>query len=453
MKASPRDLREYLSRHPRAGSAESCHALNGINRSTLTRLAAQLGADVIRLGASRRSRYALRRALRGNTRGLPLYRVDGEGNGQPVGTLDLVYPEGTALTLDEPFRWPLEKGLMQDGWFHGLPYPLLDMRPQGFLGRNFVHQYGRDLAVPENLNHWSDDDVVYVLSTHGHDQAGDLILGDRAYERHLAAGRDWERALIRHADIATAYPTLATQALAQGNAGSSAAGEFPKFTAWVERAGAPTAVIVKFSGAENAPAVRRWADLLVCEHLALHTLESELGIPAARSALCRHEGRTFLEVVRFDRHGGRGRWPVCTLDGLNGTLLGKSGVPWPVIAADMAQNGWLAQAAVERIARIWWFGRLIANTDMHDGNLAFFPGLEPAPVYDMLPMGYAPQRGSEVPPRDYVPPLPLPREASAWQEAAHAAVIFWQRCAEDPRISPEFRKTCRVNGALLDRAL
>lgn len=101
----------------------------------------------------------------------------------------------------------------------------------------------------------------------------------------------------------------------------------------------------------------------------------------------------------------------------------------------MAQNGWLAQAAVERIARIGWFGHLIANTGMHDGNLAFFPGLEPAPVYDMLPMGYAPQRGGEVPPRDYMPPLPLPREASAWREAAHAAVIYWQRCAEDSRIS------------------
>lgn len=453
MKATTRDLREYLARHPRATGAEACQALNGINRSTLARLAAQLGADVIRLGGSRRSRYALRRPLRGRTGSLPLYRIDAEGNGHPVGALDLVYPEGSALTLDEPFRWPLEKGLMQDGWFDGLPYPLLDMRPQGFLGRNFAHQYWQDLAVPENLSLWSDEDILHVLSTRGSDLAGDLILGDPAYERYLAAGRNWERALVKQASIAAAYPALAMRALAQGEVGSSAAGEFPKFTALVELAGEPTAVIVKFSGAETSPAVRRWADLLICEHLALETLQSELGIPAARSTVRHHEGRTFLEVVRFDRQGARGRLPVCTLAGLNDALPGKAGVPWQAMAAELADQGWLAQTAVERIARLWWFGRLIANADMHDGNLAFFPGLEPAPVYDMLPMAYAPQRGGEVPPRDHVPPLPLPREAPAWREAARAALTYWQRCVEDRRISPEFREICRVNASLLTRAV
>ena len=453
MKVSSNDLRVYLVRHPRATSAELCHALNDINRSTLMRLVSQMPGEVIRRGGTHHSRYALRRLLRGSKDGLPLYRIDGQGSGHSVRTLDLLYPGGSAVAFAEPFPWPLDKGPMQDGWFEGLPYPILDIRPQGFLGRNFAHQYGRDLEVPESLNDWTDDDVVQVLSARGHDQSGDLILGDLAYERHLDARRHWEQGLIHPARLAETYPALAVQALNQGMAGSSAAGEFPKFTTLVELAGEPTAVIVKFSGAEDSPAVRRWADLLVCEHVALETLSAELGIAAARSSIRRHGGRTFLEVVRFDRQGALGRLPVCTLASLNGALLGKAGVPWPALAVAMEQNGWLERSDVTKSAHIWWFGRLIANTDMHEGNLSLLPGLKLAPVYDMLPMGYAPLRGGEVPAREYVPALPLPREESAWREAARAAVTYWHLCARDTRISPEFRQTCQENERTLKRTL
>ena len=453
MKVHPSDLRKYLARHPRSTGAEVRHALQGIHRSTLMRLVVQMCGEVIRRGGTHRARYALRRTLRGRMDSLPLYRIDTQGGGHSVGVLELLYPEGSAMTFNEPFRWPLDKGQMQDGWFEGLPYPILDMRPQGFLGRNFAHQSWRSLAVPEGLNDWTDDDVLHVLSTRGHDQSGDLILGDLAYECHLAARRDWERTLVMQTSIAEAYPALASQAVAQGVVGSSAAGEFPKFTAMVEMGGEPVAVIVKFSGADDSPAVRRWADLLVCEHIALETLPLDLGIPAARSAIRQHGGRTFLEVARFDRQGAQGRLPVCTLASLNGALLGKAGVPWPAMAAELEKSGWLTQADVARAARIWWFGRLIANTDMHEGNLAFSPGLKLAPVYDMLPMGYAPLRGGEVPPRDYAPPLPLPREEPAWREAAQAAVIYWRRCTADSRISPEFRQTCQENEHILRKAL
>ena len=453
MKVRPGDLRQYLARQPRCTGAEACYALNDINRSTLMRLIAQMNGEVIRRGGTHRTRYALRRSLRGRMDSLPVYRIDAQGGGHSVGALDLLYPEGSAMTFNEPFRWPLDRGLMQDGWFDGLPYPILDIRPQGFLGRNFAHQSWRDLEVPENLNDWTDDDVLHVLSTRGHDQSGDLIVGDLAYERHLDAQRDWERTLVRQTTLAEAYPALAAQALAQGVAGSSAAGEFPKFTSFVEMAGEAVAVIVKFSGAEDSPAIRRWADLLVCEHLALETLPEMLGLAAARSTIRLHGGRTFLEVVRFDRQGAQGRLPVCTLASLNGDLLGKSGIAWPAMAAELENNGWLTQADVARAARIWWFGRLIANTDMHEGNLAFFPGLQLAPVYDMLPMGYAPLRGGEVPPREYAPPLPLPREEPAWREAAQAAVTYWRRCAEDFRVSPEFRQTCQENEYILRQIL
>lgn len=111
----------------------------------------------------------------------------------------------------------------------------------------------------------------------------------------------------------------------------------------------------------------------------------------------------------------------------------------------------------ERIRRLWHFGRLIANTDMHEGNLAFVPGgvgdapLALAPAYDMLPMLYAPVRGVELPPREYRPGLPLPGERADWLAASAAAIEFWQSAAGDRRISGAFRAVCRVNGKELIR--
>ncbi len=72
-----------------------------------------------------------------------------------------------------------------------------------------------------------------------------------------------------------------------------------------------------------------------------------------------------------------------------------------------------------------------------------------APVYDMLPMAYAPVRGVELPARVYAPKMPLPGEQPAWNAAAQAARVFWQRAAEDARISAGFRAVCRGNAVVL----
>ena len=90
---------------------------------------------------------------------------------------------------------------------------------------------------------------------------------------------------------------------------------------------------------------------------------------------------------------------------------------------------------------------------MHEGNLSFFPGLKLAPVYDMLPMHYAPHRGGEVPPKNYAPALPLPSEATAWRRAATAATSYWERCAIDKRISESFRVICAENAKVLRKVV
>lgn len=97
---------------------------------------------------------------------------------------------------------------------------------------------------------------------------------------------------------------------------------------------------------------------------------------------------------------------------------------------------------------------------MHDGNLSFRPhqldsraGFALAPVYDMLPMQYAPVCGAELPPVNFQPPLPLPAERPAWARAASAAVQFWDMAARDPRISNEFRAICAENRDRVRRAI
>lgn len=440
-------LTRILRANPRAGSAELCAKLGGISRATLSRALNGLGTLVISGGGSRRTRYALRRPLRGSLAPIPLYRIDEHGQGHEIGLLSLLYPEGSCLVNQEGFPWPLDKD-MSDGWFEGLPYPILDMRPQGFLGRNFARNHAIDLSVPDNPDDWSDDDVVHMLSLMGHDQPGDLILGEVAYRRFLEYIRKGDARFLSDAQAEVNYPELADTAMAHGDAGSSAGGEFPKFTASRYLDQRKVDVIVKFSGADNSPAVRRWADLLICEHVASSVITNVLKVSAAESAIYQHAGRTFLEVVRFDRHGNFGRSPVCTIGSLNAALVGGNAA-WSKTAQEFQDKGWLSGEDATRVALIWWFGKLIGNTDMHEGNLAFRPGLTLAPVYDMLPMMYAPVRGGEVPIKLYAPALPLPAESNLWKQSAMAAVQYWQTCSEDGRISPDFRRICENNSRVL----
>lgn len=435
------NLLKILQAHPGMSSAELCRRLGGIDRSTLTRRLATLGGAVISRGGSRRTAYALRRALRGSDASIPVYRIDESGRGHQAGVLDCTQPMGTALLFHEPFLWPL-RDAMQDGWFDGLPYPVVDVRPQGFLGRNFARHHAMMLRVSENPDDWSDDDILHVVSSVGFDLPGNLILGDVAYRQFLERGVARASSVLSEQEISESYPAQASSAMAHGDVGSSAAGEFPKFTALREMGGLPVDVIVKFSGADDSAAVRRWADLLVCEHLALRVLESELGIAAAQGQIYQFSGRTFLEVVRFDRHGVSGRSPVCTLQSLNAAVLGMASSSWAKVSTQMHKEKLISAGTAHTIELLWWFGKLIGNSDMHDGNLAFRANMELTPAYDMLPMFFAPAPGGEVPVREFKPLPPLPAEREPWQRAASAAIVYWQKCAQDERVSDGFRYIC-----------
>ena len=429
-----------------AVSAPELAAQLGVSKATLHRLLPALGAQLLSAGAARRTRYALRRPLRGRLADLPLYAVDAEGRAHSLGALALLAPQGCHLRLD-PANWPVPAEA-SDGWWDGLPYPLLDLRPQGYMGRQLARAQHQALGVSANPDEWRDDDVLQVLSQVGQDGSGHLILGDVACGHWLAA-QAAPAEPVPAATLGAHYLALAEQAVAAGVPGSSAAGEFPKFAALRALAGSATPqVLVKFSGADDSPPVRRWADLLVCEHLALQAVARLPGLQAAPSRIVQHGGRTFLEVERFDRHGRWGRSPLLSLATVNAALLGDASTDWPHLAQRLVTGGWLAPADQAAVAMLWWFGRLIANSDMHTGNLSLRPvagRLQLAPAYDMLPMRYAPLPGGEVPARDYAPPLPLPAQRPAWLAACDAALAFWAEAAQDGRIGTAFRAQCADN--------
>jgi HipA-like C-terminal domain len=442
-------LIQTLRARPHLPAAELLAAL-GVSRATLMRAVRAAGPEVLTIGRARRTSYAARRRLRGSADPVPVFQVDERGDSEQVGRLDLAYPDGSVFEFSAPSPWPLGDS-MRDGWFDGLPYFLQDLRPDGFLGRQFARAHAQVLQLGDDPRQWSDDDALYAISLLVADHSGNFIVGEGAFRLWLDQIQQ-PPACLEERQVLEAYVERAQRAMLDGNVGSSAAGEFPKFAALRTLKGAPTHVLVKFSGSDNSAGTQRWSDLLVCEHLAAQTIATVPGLTAAQTTVLQAGNRTFLEAVRFDRHGSRGRSALCSWAAFNYSWFGLAGKPWIDGAAKLLERGLIDHDTAQVITRLWHFGQLIGNTDMHDGNLSFRPrisaeatSLTLAPAYDMLPMLYAPQRGVELPPVNFVPRLPRPIERQAWQDAATAADQFWSRAAEDARISAEFRKICVEN--------
>lgn len=452
-----------------AASAADLAAQLGVSIATLHRLLPALSNRLLVTGKARRTRYALRRPLRGDLSGLPLYALDPAGRAEQVSHLAAVHPQGTWMDLAN-LGWPVPDE-SRDGWWDGLPYPLYDMQPNGYMGRQVALAWHHRLGVAASPSEWGDDDILQVLSNAGADVSGNLILGNPAFEQWQAS-RLAPPEPVPAAALGAAYLRLAEAAVASGVPGSSAVGEFPKFTALRDLAGSRTPhVLVKFSGADGSPTVQRWADLLVCEHLALGFAATLPGVQAAQSRIVIEGGRTFLELERFDRQGLFGRSPLLSLSTVAAALLGDVSADWSRLAAQLAAAGWLGADDVLRVQHLGWFGRLIANTDMHPGNLSLRPSatvadldkrrtargmasagrLALAPTYDMLPMGYAPLPGGELPAWQFQPPLPLPPQRVVWAAACTAAIGLWQAASLDQRISPGFRQLCAANAQQLAR--
>ncbi|MBK7396231.1 MAG: HipA domain-containing protein [Myxococcales bacterium] len=172
---------------------------------------------------------------------------------------------------------------------------------------------------------------------------------------------------------------------------------------------------------------RRWADLLLCEHLALETLRAG-GVAAARSAYVELDGRAYLEVERFDRTA-HGRVAVVSGTTVDAEFVGSGA--WVALAEGLVGQQRLSREGLDGVRLLHLFGGLIGNTDMHLGNIAFFTDdyatFRLAPAYDMLPMALRPTTHGELPKVE--PALPMPGD-EAWARAADLAEALHARMRE-----------------------
>lgn len=393
----------------------------GISQPVMSRLVREAGPRVCRFGRSVATRYALPREIAGVGRNAPVFCVDESGHPNRHGVLHFI--AGGACW------WARATG---DGqWFPGIPPFMEDMRLQGYIGNGFPARFP-ELRLPGRTRDWSEDDHLTALAMRGEDCVGNLIVGEESLDRFLA-GPTKPRT---RAD----YPSLATGALA-GQPGSSAGGEHPKFAAYSEN----RHLLVKFAAGDGA-AADRWRDLLVCEHLALQTL-GEAGVPVPRSEWFDLNGIRFLELERFDRVGSRGRRGVISLYAINVHYLGQNFDSWSRAVPRIFDEPTLRLDAGHADRMVWLdtFGDLIGNTDRHFGNFCFFAdeartlNLIPTPVYDMLPMVFAPVEANLVE-RSFDPHPPTAVNLHLWHDAAKHAMKYWSRLGGEVGLSVDFRR-------------
>ena len=412
-----------------ASTVELMSAL-GASQSTVSRAIRSLerARRVLRIGTTRGARYALRRPVGAIDSSWPIYRVDGTGTPHEIGVLNAIHPANYYASSEiERIR----------GLAEGIPYYLQDARPAGFLGRAVPSKFP-ELGLPARVLDWTDEHFIIYLVQRAADSVGDLIVGAPALDRYLAGVHAPPTVSID--DRATRYPQFAAAAMAGAPPGSSAQGEHPKFSVCKAAGPRRAHVIVKFSPPRSTATGRRWADLLTAEHWAHRTLE-EHGIAASRSLLFEAADRVFLESERFDRVDEQGRRGVVSLFALDTVHYGQLD-SWTQCAERLRTDLLLSNEDAENVRFLDAFGALIANTDRHFGNISLldrYQGqLELAPVYDMLPMLFAPQDDQLIA-RSFEPPSPKAAWLSVWAGARALAESYWARLAQDPDISADFR--------------
>lgn len=433
-------------------SAEDLRRALGASQPTLARRIAELGDRVVAIGASRRRRYAVARAVWGGQARWPLYRIDSAGAAARFGVLHALQGDRWFVDFDgdEPCFAHDE---FRDGLYPDLPWFLLDVRPQGFLGRAFARRHAAELDVGIDPERWSADAVLMAMLRHGDDLPGNLVVGD------LALRQAQQRMLtppdaVPESARGERYARMA-QAAADGKSpGSSAGGEQPKFTARVDAANGGTRhVIVKFAKPAASAAARRWADLLRCEAHAATALDAA-GVLASPTQLVEAGEFICLESARHDRVGAHGRRGQVSLRALDAAYFGRSD-DWTRAARRLGAAGWLDATHAERLCTLHAFGRLIGNSDVHFGNVSLthlraLP-LALVPSYDMLPMRYAPSNSGEL--HAHEPDLapPLPDDWPATDRALPIARDFWQRVADDAAIDDAMRRVADQHLAAIAR--
>ncbi|EKD51015.1 MAG: HipA protein [uncultured bacterium] len=425
-------IRQFLTRSGPSSAGQICTAL-GISQPVLSRVCKRLTADLLVFGRARATVYAWRREILGLPAKLPLYEITQAGGSTLLATLYPIQPEG--------FWVESSAGDKAQQYHRDLPYFLDDMRPSGFLGRLLAKQYAF-LNQPQDIRLWSAADCLRFLASHGWDMPGNLIVGDVALQNYLNSKTIRMGAIVKDQQKKRVYEKMAEHILEMGPAGSSAGGEQPKFLANIHQR---SSVLVKFSPPLGQPVSQRIADLLVCEHLAQLVLALR-DIVTTQSQIIRGKKRVFLELTRFDRTKA-GRLGMISLQALNLEYVGSTG-SWPDVSEALCTQGVITKDVHRNICVLDLFGRLIANTDRHFGNISFLSRqlgiIGIAPVYDMLPMAYMPQH-EQMKTVSMEMPAVSRHDMNVMMVVSDAALEFWRRVGESKLITPGFKKIAAQN--------
>ncbi len=410
-------LAELASR----GVADSATLQAALGRSqpTLSRLLAGASAQLLTLGAGRRTRYALPQTILGQAAQQPLLWVHEDGRVERWGRLSFM--AGDAVHVQAPGIDTVSRG--------ALPWFLAPLRAEGFIGRLLARTLG-GWGLGGQPESWTLEQTLFAaLQTP--DAPGAIVLGEALPVAPPQAAAP-DHAALDHDALADAVASTLP-------AGSSAGGEQAKFLA---RRADGAAVLVKFSPPRGTPFGERWHDLLHAEAMALQVL-AEHGVPVAQARTVQTARRTYLESTRFDRHGAAGRSHAVPLAAAHAAFVPGPRQHWAATCEALVRQRRLPPEAAAQAAALLHFGRLIGNSDMHFGNLGLLVAQADvargrftlAPLYDMLPMRWRPDTTS-----GELGLLPFMPEAIDLQSPARpVAALFWDRAAQAPALSAPFR--------------
>ncbi len=421
-------LIEFLSRSP--ATSQEIQSATDLSQSVVSRQLNTLGNKVVRIREGRSIRYHLTQNAFGADDRIPIFTMDAQGLNEVISYLrPLVH--GTFFIepcTEMPSVLLGEKG---NGFYDDLPYFLEDLRPNGFLGRQVARKLSETSSdFPTDPRYWTTEQVGRYLISNGDDLSGNFQLGLQAHLR------------TRQAPVTICpddYPSCAEAVIRGEMPGSSAGGEQPKFTAYNQDCGH---VIVKFSPAGDSRIAKRWRDILITEYHATAILLSHK-FPAAEVRLFEKGNRLFLESKRFDRNGTSGRMSLISMQAVDAEFTG-AGSNWVAVMNALNNLKLVNREDVKTVEKLWSFGRLINNTDMHLGNLSLSVEndlFRLLPIYDMCSMGFAPRAGEVTFPNFSLPALEgeVSLSSNEVNIIRDMAEDFWDEIMNDDRISEDLR--------------
>lgn len=433
-KFSLSDKLHALLKHAPSLSSLELQAATGKSQASISLGLKQLGAQVVKLGAARSTRYALTQDILGLPASHELLWNGPDLLGdvsQRFGSLTYLQNDGLYVQLGHHV-WQTQGRL---------PWFLTPLKPQGFLGRELARVRP---DFPNDPDDWTFEQVLYMAINHVNDPVGTFFIGVSETSNFAATNDTLQKA--EH------YEHLATTIGAGLPAGSSAAGEQPKFTAR-QRNG--ECFIVKFSPPRGTPFGVRWHQLLHLEMRALQALQAN-GIACAETAIVKTAKRTCLESRRFDRGEGATMRHIVSAAAVHDEFIRTLRVNWVVTCEALVKQQLLSGSDARNVVMSYLFGQFIGNSDMHFGNLSFFvddvinPIFVPTPIYDMLPMMWRPDIHSgnldPSPLREPVLPIGYSAEVAL---ARTWAIDYWQQASSDAEISAELRALSAENARRL----